>query len=218
MQNQMVAEIQKMPVNKVGLYPRMDSTGHLISDDQMVSYREHLSSKNRIIFMTGPINYEDFDSSNLLMALCSVSSKPLKLIISSPGGYIDSAYVLCDTMKLCMKRTPIFSLGRFVCSAAVLPFVCSTKRYLLPHAKVMIHLPWGQIQGDPIELKNQQQEMEKTKNEMIRFLQDHGVDRTEEELLADINRPKWMDANEAIEYGLADQIITPDEMLEWLSE
>lgn len=204
-----------LPAKDICLYPRKEN-GKYVADNQMVSYREHLSREHRVIFLTGVIS-EDTESCNLLMALASVSDEPLKMVITSPGGYLDTTYMFCDTMNMIMSKVPIYTLGRFVCSAAVLPFVCGTKRYLLPHAKMMLHLPWGQISGDTKEIDIQKKEMEKTQEQMIEFLKEHGVKKSSEIILQDIDRERWMNPQEAIDYGLADEIISPETMKEWLS-
>ena len=222
MNNQMpeiiIEEIEltdKLPTKDAMLYPREEGKT-LVQDNQMVSYREHLSRKNRMVFLTGPIS-DDSESCNLLMALSSISDEPLKMIVTSPGGYLDATYMFCDTMKMIMEKTPIYVLGRYVCSAAVLPFVCAKKRYLLPHAKMMLHLPWGQIQGDTKEIEIQRKEMEKTQSQMVEFLRENGVRKSVKQIMLDIDREKWMNPQEAIDYGLADEIMNPDVMKEWLS-
>jgi ATP-dependent Clp protease protease subunit len=210
-------QISGMPNKEIYLYPRRDGPKkELVAGDQMVSYREHLSRNNRMIFLTGEITIGD-EACNLLMALSSISNDPLKMVITSPGGYLDSTYMLCDTMKACMTKTPIYSLGRYVASAAVLPFVCCSKRYLLPHAKVMLHLVWARMEGEYKQIEIQKQEMVKTQDQMIEFLRQHGVKKAATDILKDIDRELWMDAREAIKYGLADEILTPDVMREWLS-
>jgi ATP-dependent Clp protease protease subunit len=205
-----------LPTKDIMLYPRKDDKGTYIAGDQMVSYREHLSRKNRMIFLTGPIS-EDTEACNLLMAMASMSDEPLKMVITSPGGYLESTYMFCDTMKMVMEKTPIYTLGRFVCSAAVLPFVCGTKRFLMPHAKLMLHLLMGQLSGDPKDIDIQRDEMLKTQHQMVEFLQAHGVKKTEKKILEEIDRERWMNPKEAIEYGLADEIMSPDIMKTWLS-
>ena len=82
------------------LYPRIDEeTNQLIADDQMVGYREHLSAQHRLLFLSGAITHET-ESHNLLMALDSMSHDSIKLIISSPGGDLDSAFLFYDSIKL----------------------------------------------------------------------------------------------------------------------
>lgn len=203
---------------EIHMYPRKDKD-KLVADNQMVGYREHLSHKNRMIFLTGPISDEQgwgaTESCNLFMALASVSKEPIKMVVTSPGGFLDPTYLLCDTIEAC--GVPVYTLGRFVCSAAVLPFVCGTKRYLLPHARVMLHLPSAVFAGDSAELNIQHKEMEKGQEQLISFLQSHGVKRTQEQILSDIDRSFWMNPKEAIEYGLADEVMTKEVMKEWLS-
>lgn len=206
-----------MKERDIHMYPRKDKD-KLVADNQMVGYREHLMFKKRIVFLTGPIadeqGFSATEGCNLFMAMASVSDEPIKMIINSPGGWLDPTYIMCDTIETC--GVPIYTLGRSVCSAAVLPFVCGSKRYVLPHAKFMLHLPSGQLVGDSADIDIQHKEMQKTKNQMVEFLQSHGVKKTYDNILQDIDRAYWMNPKEAIDYGLADEVMTKEVMKEWL--
>ncbi len=197
------------------LYPRKTEDGKLVGDDQMVGIREHLSNEHRMIFMVGEMPWET-QSCDLLVALDSVSQDPLKMLIASPGGALDSAFLLYDTMRL--MKCPIYTLGRYCASAAVIPLAAGTKRYLLPHAKVMIHLPSGQIMGDTTTIDIQHKQINKYKDEMVEVLRECGAKKSRRQILADMDREYWMDAKEAIDYGLADEIMTPEVMKDWLKE
>jgi len=194
------------------LYPRRDNEGKLVSEEQMVGVREHLATK-RIYFLSGIITAE-VESQNLFFALDTFSHEPIKVIISSPGGDMDTSFLLHDTIRL--LKSPVITLGRYCASAAVLLLASGQERYLMPHAKVMLHLPAGQMGGDARDWAIQHQEMEKYKNKMVDILVDCGAKKGKEDILKDIDRDFWLEPEEAIEYGLADKIMTPKMMEKWL--
>ncbi len=196
------------------LYPRETIKGELVTDQQMVGTREHLTQKYRCLFLTGVLTGET-ESHNLLIALDTLSHDPIKLFITSPGGDLDSTFLFYDTMKL--VKSPVITIGRYCASAAALILAAGKKRYLFPHAKVMLHLPFGQMEGDTKDFEIQGQEMKKYKDRMVDILLECGVKRTRVQILKDmsVKRTMWMEPNEAIEYGLADAVATPTLMKEW---
>ncbi len=194
-------------------YPRLTDDGKLVATDQTVGVREHLAGKYRIIFLSGVIG-GDTEVHNQIMAMDSVSHKPIKVVITSPGGDLDSAFLLYDTLKLI--KSPVWTLGRYCASAAVLPLALGKKRYLLPHAKVMLHLPSGQAVGDAKDWEIQHREMAKYKDRMVDILIECGVKKTKEEILDDIDRDFWLEPQEAIEYGLADAVMTTKIWESWI--
>ncbi len=204
------------------IYPRtieLNGEESLVADDQMVGYKEHLTQKHRILFMTGVFAGET-DSHNLLMALDTLSHAPIKLVITSAGGELDSAFLLYDTMKLVCS--PIITIGRYCASAAAMLLAAGKKRYLLPHAKVMLHLPSSFFSKDTaIQLQDMEiihRESRKYKERMVEILLECGVKKSREELLVDIDRDFWLDPKEAIAYGLADEILTPKIWQEMIRE
>jgi len=180
----------------------------------MVNYEEHLASTHRMLFLTGELTGE-VELQNMMLALDSLSHEPIKIVITSGGGYLDTSFFLYDIFRLI--KSPLYTLGRFCCSAAVPLLATGTKRYLLPHARVMLHLPSGQFRGDSRDLAIQHQQMEHYKNTMVKLLQECGVKRTAEEILEDIDREMWLNPQEVIDYGLADAVIDADTLESWTS-
>ena len=198
------------------VYPRIQKvTGSdkLVSENQMVGYHEHLAQEHRLLFLTGELG-EKLDFNTHLLALDSLSHKPIKLVITSGGGLLDTALILYDTLKL--LHSPVYTLGRWCCSAAVLILAVGKKRYLLPHSKVMLHLPFAQLAGDVHLLEIQHRQMQKYREVVVDILLDCGVTRNREQILNDIDREFWLDPVEAIEYGLADAVMAPSDMARWL--
>ena len=189
--------------------------GKLVADNQMMGYREHLTKNHRILFLTGPLT-GDTEPHNLLLALDTLSHDPIRLVITSPGGELDSTFLFIDTMK--MIQSPIETIGRYCASAAaiILASGAKGKRYLLPHAKVMLHLPAGQMGGDSKDWDIQHRQMTEYKNRIVDLLCECGVTKSREEILADIDRDFWLTPQEAVKYGLVDKILTTDTWREWV--
>ena len=192
------------------LYPRITTINNkevFVDDSQMVGYREHMTQEYRTLFLSGVLTGET-DSHNLLMALDTLSHDPIKLVITSPGGDLDSTFLFYDTMK--MIKSPIITIGRYCASAAALLLAAGNQRYLFPHAKVMLHRPWGKQEGDSRDLEIQGQEMKKYQTKFLEALIECGVKKTHDEILEDIDRNLWLEPDQAIKYGLADEIMTPE--------
>ena len=198
------------------MYPRCDATGRLVAEDQIVNYEEHLRGR-RIIFASGVIT-GDMSFHDCLLAYDSLSHEPVKIVITSGGGDLDASFLLCDTIKL--MQSPVYTLGRYCASAAALVLSSGEKRYLMPHAKVMLHphrlfLGSGGLSDADIEVARQQSL--KYKERMIDLLIENGVKKNRGEILKDIeNRDFWLEPKEAIEYGMADEIIDKETLGGWL--
>ncbi|MFH0897649.1 MAG: ATP-dependent Clp protease proteolytic subunit [Candidatus Bathyarchaeota archaeon] len=199
------------------LYPRHDDKGRLVSADQMVDYQEHLRGK-RVVFASGVIT-GDMGFHDCLLAYDSLNHEPIKIVITSGGGDLDAAFLLCDTIKL--MKSPVYTLGRYCASAAALVLSSGKKRYLMPHAKVMLHphrlfLGDGGLSDADIDVARQQSQ--KYKEKMIDLLIENGVKKDREGILKDIeNRDFWLEPEEAIAYGLADKIIDKKTLGGWLA-
>ena len=200
------------------MYPRIALVGgkeQLVSVDCLVGIQEYLSMKHHIINIEGVINMEEL-SPSLLLIHDSQYSCPVKLIVNSPGGDLSAIFLLYDTIK--MMKAPVYTLGRYCGSGAALILAAGTRRYLAPHARMMLHLPSGQIGGDTRDWDIYHAEMAKYKDSVVQILQECGVKRTRDDILRDIDRDIWFNPQEAIDYGLADEIMTPEIMASWLKE
>lgn len=201
------------------LYPRVTTDGKLVSEDQVVGYKEHFTKKYRILFMAGVIIGES-DFHNLLLTLDSLSHEPIKIVINSPGGDLDSTFLLYDTMKLI--QSPVITYGRYCASAAAIILAAGQKRYLSPHSKTMLHLGANFFTRDTAipfqDMKIIQKETKKAQDEVVKVLIDCGVRRTPEQLLIDIDRDFWLEPKDAVEYGLADEMMTTEVWQSWTKE
>jgi len=203
------------------LYPRVARVGEhdmLVEDSQMTGYKEHMAQEHRILYIDGVIT-GDSSPRQLLGAMdtprLNPNHEPIKLFITSPGGDLDITFLFYDVMK--RIKSPVITIGDYCASAAAIILAAGSKRYLSPHAKVMLHLPAGQMGGDARDWDIQHRQMEKYRNKIIDILIECGAKKSKEEILNDIDRDYWMEPEEVIEYGLADEILTSKIWEEWVN-
>jgi len=197
------------------LYPRtvnLNKCDVLVEDSQMIGYKEHMTQEYRTLYLDGVIS-GDSSPRQLLGALDTLSHEPIKLFITSPGGDLDTTFLFYDVMK--RIQSPVITIGDYCASAAAILLAAGSKRYLSPHAKVMLHLPAGQMGGDARDWDIQHKQMEKYRKAVVDILRECGVKKSSEEILNDIDRDYWMSADEAIDYGLADEVMTKEIWGEW---
>ncbi len=135
------------------------------------------------------------------------NSKPIKMYINSPGGVITSMWSIIDTMNIIKSEVHTICVG-MAASAASLTLANGAKghRYILPHAKVMIHQPLGGAQGQATDMEITVKEILKTKEILTKFMSD-ATGQKPEKVSSDMERDYWLDANEALEYGVVDKIL-----------
>ncbi len=198
--------------------PRPDG----LKSDQMMTHVEIMSTRHRILFLSGLLGIRsdgmmtyDTSTSDVLLGMAAISSKPIKLFISSPGGLLTSMLAIYDTIKT--LGVPVYTVGRYCASAAAVLLAAGGKRYLLPHAKVMLHMISGGMEGGYEVMQVQSKEMARDMQIMVDLLHECGVKQSTRQILKDIRVEKWMSAQEAIDYGLCDAILTKEIMGEWLA-
>ena len=165
--------------------------------------------ENRVIFLVGEIN--DASSANVIMRLLYLQSirkdQDINLYVNSPGGAVDDTLAIYDTMKFLTCDVATFCIGQAMSGGAVvLAAGTKKKRYALPHAKVMIHQPFGGIWGQTEDIAIQAQEILKTKNTLMQLLSKL-TGQTPEKVAEDQERDKYFDAHEAKAYGLVDEVL-----------
>lgn len=166
--------------------------------------------KERIIFIGQVIVSE---VSNIIIAqLLHLESdnpdKEINLYINCVGGDIDSGLAIYDTMQYIKAPVTTICVGRAYSMAAVLLAAGSPgRRYALPNAKVMIHQPWGGASGQATELEIEAKEFIKTRTNLNSILSVH-TGQPIEKIEKDVDRNFYMDAQEAKEYGIIDEILT----------
>lgn len=165
----------------------------------------------RIVFLNGPV--EDV-SSNLIVAqilhLESMDSdKDIHFYINSPGGVITSGMAIYDVMQFVKPDVATYVIGQ-ACSMGSFLAQSGTpgKRYMLPHARHMIHQPSGGARGMQSDIEIQYKEITYMKEMLTKLYVKHNTaGKTYEEFSRDMDRDTYMSADEALAYGLCDQII-----------
>lgn len=165
---------------------------------------------DRIIFLGEEINSV---TANLVVAqLLHLESqdaeKDISLYINSPGGEVYSGLAILDTMNFIKPQVSTICVGMAASMAAVLLSAgAKGKRFCLPHSKVMIHQPSGGAQGQQTEIEIVAEEIKKTRRELNQILSD-ASGQPIEKVQADTERDNYLTAQEALDYGLIDRIVT----------
>ncbi len=170
--------------------------------------------KDRIIFLGTPI---DDNVANLIMAqLLHLESedpeKDISLYINSPGGSITSLFAIYDTMNYISAPVSTVCMGMAASAAAViLAGGAKGKRYALPHARIMMHQPHGGAQGQASDIEIQAKLIVQMREQLNEILAEH-TGKSVEKVTLDTERDYWMLADEAVEYGVIDSILTRREL------
>jgi ATP-dependent Clp protease, protease subunit len=171
---------------------------------------------NRIIFLDLPLDPRiTINSSTVcshviksMLYLQSIKrDQDIHLYINCPGGDIDDTLAIYDTMRFLNCEVATYCVGGAASGAAlILAAGTKGKRYALPHAKIMIHQPWGYVGGQATDMRIQADEIMRVKNTMIGILAKH-TGKSGEQIAKDIERDRYMSSQEALEYGLIDEIL-----------
>ena len=142
-----------------------------------------------------------------LMYLDSLETKDITLYINSPGGYVTSGFAMYDTIKSLKSDVSTVCTGLAASMGSILLSVGTKgKRFIQPHALVMIHQPSGGARGQASDIEITAKEIVKTKELSAKILADN-CGKSFEEVMKDFNRDHWMGAEESLEYGIVDGII-----------
>lgn len=165
--------------------------------------------KDRIILLSGEIDDECANSVIAqLLYLDSLNNEEISLYINSPGGSVTSGMAIYDTMNFVKSDVSTICLGMAASMGAFLLLSGKKgKRYALPNSEIMIHQPLGGAKGQATEIKIAAEQILKTKEKLNKILSENtGQDLKKVE--QDTERDHFLDANEALDYGLIDKIIT----------
>ena len=165
--------------------------------------------KHRIIPIFGEINWEvaqEFTEKIMVMSEESVS-KPIRVLVNSPGGYVDAGDTIFDMIRFVRSRVMVVGLG-CVASAAALIYSAPPKqdRFSLPNARYMLHQPLGGFGGSVADVKIEAKEIVKMRERLNRtFATQTGQEY--ERVASDSDRNFWMDSSEAMDYGLVGRLV-----------
>ena len=133
--------------------------------------------------------------------------KEIQLIINSPGGHVTSGFAIYDTIKSISSPVSTICSGLAASMGSILLSAGEKgRRFILPHAKVMIHQPSGGAGGHASDIEIQMNEILKTKKLGAEILAKN-CGKTVEQIMKDFNRDYWMSANESVKYGIVDKIL-----------
>jgi ATP-dependent Clp protease protease subunit len=166
--------------------------------------------RERIIFLGTPIDdtIANLICAQMLFLESEDPEKDINLYINSPGGDITGLLAIYDTMKYIKPDVSTFCFGQAASAAAVLLGAGSKgKRYALPHSRVLLHQPWGGVGGQASDIEIQAREILRMKD-MLNAMLAADTGQSAERVNKDTDRDFIMSADECVEYGLIDEVIS----------
>ncbi|MGD9597563.1 MAG: ATP-dependent Clp endopeptidase proteolytic subunit ClpP [Steroidobacteraceae bacterium] len=165
--------------------------------------------KERVVFVVGPV--EDYMANLIVAQLLFLESenpdKDIALYINSPGGSVSAGLAIYDTMQFIKPDVSTICVGMAASMGAVLlTGGAKGKRFMLPNSRAMIHQPWGGFQGQATDISIQAREMLRTRERLNEILARHSGQPIEK-IQQDTERDNFMGGEEAIAYGLVDQLL-----------
>jgi len=165
--------------------------------------------KDRIVFIDGDIVdvTADLVVAQLLFLESQDPEKDIHLYINTPGGTVTAGLAIYDTIQYIKPNVQTICLGQAASLGALL-LTCGTKskRYVLPSSRVLIHQPWGGVSGQAADIGIQARELVRIKKLIIEYFAFH-TGKSEDMIARDLERDFYMSAQEALEYGLVDNIL-----------
>src|SRR5688500_6578513 len=166
--------------------------------------------RERIVFLGSVVedSAANLICAQLLLLAAEDAERDISLYINSPGGSVSAGlaiydtmqYVSCDVSTVCVGMAA--SMGQFLLSAGT-----TGKRYALPHSRIMMHQPSGQVQGQAADIAIQAEQFAYLKKMMAERTAHH-TGQSVERILEDSDRDRWFTAEEAADYGFIDQVIS----------
>jgi ATP-dependent Clp protease, protease subunit len=164
--------------------------------------------KARTILLTGGIDFKSAQRvCERLLALSSESADPILLVLSSPGGHVESGDMIHDMIKFVPAPVKILGTG-WVASAGALIYSAAEKenRYSLPNTRFLLHEPRGGVGGQATDVEIQAREIIKMRERLNKIFA-AATGKSLEEIKKDTDRDFWMSAEEALAYGLVGKIV-----------
>lgn len=165
--------------------------------------------KDRVIFIGTPV---DDTIANLIIAQLLFlqnqdPEKDISIYINTPGGHVTSGLAIYDTMQFVKPDVCTYCVGQATSMGAIL-LAAGTKgkRYALPHARIMIHQPWGGVQGAASDISIQAKEILRLKDKIEQILAKH-TGKSLDKIKKDTDRDYFMSSEESKEYGIVDTVI-----------
>jgi ATP-dependent Clp protease, protease subunit len=165
--------------------------------------------KDRIVFIDGPINdvTADLVVAQMLFLESQDPEKDINLYVNSPGGSVTAGLAIYDTMQYIKPDIQTICMGQAASMGAMLLAAGTAgKRYALPSSRILIHQPWGGVQGQATDIGIQAREIVRLKKMIIQYFAQH-TGKSEEVISRDLERDYFMGAEESAEYGIVDQVL-----------
>jgi ATP-dependent Clp protease, protease subunit len=197
----------------------LDFDPRLPLEPQLQRYRDYarqrqmtlgdLLLENRIVFLAGVIN--DMSAIEIVMKLLYLQyenrTQEIHFYISSPGGSVTGTFSIYDTMQFLECPVATYCIGMAASGGAILlAGGTKGKRFVLPHAKIMVHQPWGQVGGQVSDIEIQANEILKDRQRLNQILAKH-TGRPIEQIETETERDRYFSAQEAKEFGLVDDVL-----------
>ncbi|MEI7628357.1 MAG: ATP-dependent Clp protease proteolytic subunit [Bacteroidota bacterium] len=178
----------------------------------MMKKMEKLFFEKRAVYLWGVVDDKSARDivSKLLLLDSDIPGEEIKLYINSPGGVVTSGMVIYDTMKMISSPVSTICMGLAASMGSILLSAGTKgKRFIYPHGEVMIHQPslGGYMQATSADIEIQATQIRKTKELGAKILADN-CGKTMDQIMADFDRDYWMDADEAVAYGIVDQVLS----------
>lgn len=177
----------------------------------MMKKMEKLFFAKRAVYLWGVVDDKSARDivSKLLLLDADKPGEEIKFYINSPGGVVTSGMVIYDTVRMISSPVSTICMGLAASMGSILLSAGTKgKRFIYPHGEVMIHQPslGGYMQATSADIEIQANQIRKTKELGAKILADN-CGKTVEQIMADFDRDYWMDANEAVAYGIVDQVL-----------
>jgi len=173
------------------------------------SIAEKYFFESRVVMITGQITHTLAERVCLsLFALAQASDDPITVIISSPGGHVESGDMVHDTIKFIKPRVRVLGSG-WVASAGALIYIAAEKedRYVLSNTRFLLHAPSGGVGGTATDIAIQAREIQLMRDRLNQLFA-NATGQPLEKVEKDTDRDFWLSADEAVKYGLATHIIS----------
>ncbi len=170
--------------------------------------------KERIIFLGTPIDdtVANLVCAQMLFLESEEPDKDIHLYINSPGGEITALFAIYDTMKYIKPDVSTFCFGQAASAAAVLLAAgAKGKRFALPHARILLHQPWGGAEGQASDIELQAREILRMRD-LLNGMLSADTGQSPEKVSKDTDRDFVMTAQEAVGYGVIDEVISARDM------
>ncbi len=188
----------------VNQYPPYQRTREMSLTDMLL--------ENRIIFLAGPI--AERTASIVIQQLLYLQSirrdQDVNLYINSPGGLVDQTLAIYDTMQFVGSDIATYCIGQAASGAAIILMAGTKgKRFILPNAKVMMHQPYGGITGQAEDIRIQAEEVLRDKHRLNNIIS-KCTGKSAEKVAEETERDRYMTAEDALAYGVVDEILADD--------